>query len=357
MNTIFEVVRGSGGYTAWSDKHPAYDLVNGPSGAGVNDLWSLEINSNAVPLPQVPGCSPLPDQAAGGDWTSSFQNIQCYDSLKVQAILNEIDGKTHDGSAAAPVPAVFGMNFQAVSVGQKLVEKATNTTGGYLDAAGTPSAALLSEIQFVDSSVGRMAAELAKQGLDKSTLIVISAKHGQSPINPGAVLRIPHDNSALQSPSNVLGSMVAQSIEDDVSLIWLTDSTQASIASAMLQKNLSSTGGGQIYAGNSLNLILNDPTLDPRSPDVVVTPNVGVIYTGGGKKVSEHGGFANDDTNVMLLVSNPALPSAVHTFPVTTTQVAPTILKALGLDPMALQGVQKEGTQPLPDLPFTAPAH
>src|SRR5437667_12380842 len=31
-NTIFEVVKSAGGHTAWADKHPAYDLVNGPSG-------------------------------------------------------------------------------------------------------------------------------------------------------------------------------------------------------------------------------------------------------------------------------------------------------------------------------------
>ena len=37
-NTIFEVVKASGGHTAWADKHPAYDLVNGPSGTGVDDL-------------------------------------------------------------------------------------------------------------------------------------------------------------------------------------------------------------------------------------------------------------------------------------------------------------------------------
>ena len=35
----------SGGYTAWSDKHPSYDFTNGPSGDGVIDLWSPEINS------------------------------------------------------------------------------------------------------------------------------------------------------------------------------------------------------------------------------------------------------------------------------------------------------------------------
>ncbi|TMB11047.1 MAG: alkaline phosphatase family protein [Deltaproteobacteria bacterium] len=45
VNTVFEVIRGAGGHTAWSDKHPAYDLVNGPSGTGVEDLYTPEINS------------------------------------------------------------------------------------------------------------------------------------------------------------------------------------------------------------------------------------------------------------------------------------------------------------------------
>jgi hypothetical protein len=36
------------------------------------------------------------------------------------------------------------------------------------------------------------------------------------------------------------------------------------------------------------------------------------------------------------------------TIPVTTTQIAPTILKALGLDPQALQSVQEEDTETLP---------
>ena len=87
-------------------------------------------------------------------WTNSFQNIQCYDTLKVNAILNEIDGKNHLGTKRTQVPTIFGMNFQAVSVGQKLIEKSNGVTGGYLDAAGTPTPALLGEIQFVDASIG-----------------------------------------------------------------------------------------------------------------------------------------------------------------------------------------------------------
>ena len=94
------------------------------------------------------------------------------------------------------------------------------------------------------------------------------------------------------------------------------------------------------------------PNGDPRTPDIIVQPNVGVVYTGSLKKQAEHGGFAHDDTNVMLLVSNPEFDSKTVTSAVETTQVAPTILQALGLDLNKLQGVQKEGTPALPGLGF-----
>jgi arylsulfatase A-like enzyme len=89
---------------------------------------------------------------------------------------------------------------------------------------------------------------------------------------------------------------------------------------------------------------------DPRTPDIIVLPNVGVIYTGSLKKQAEHGGFAPDDTNVMLLVSNPSLETRTVTSFVETAQVAPTILKILGLDPEALDAVRIEGTPVLPGL-------
>ena len=66
---------------------------------------------------------------------------------------------------------------------------------------------------------------------------------------------------------------------------------------------------GQIYYGPSLAINYNDPTVDPRTPDIIVTPNVGVTYSGSTAKQAEHGGFAHDDTNVILLLSNPSLPT------------------------------------------------
>ena len=364
-NTIFNVVTNAGGYTAWSDKHPSYDFTNGPSGDGVADLWSPEINSIPVALPTVPGCNPLPDPGAATSsnaWTDSFQNIRCYDQFKVQAVLNWIDGKTHDGSASAPVPNLFGMNFQSVSVGQKLVEKTLSLTGGYVDALGTPSDSLFAEIQYVDGAIGQFISELKKQGLFDSTLIIVSAKHGQSPIDPSRVLRIPGDVASDEPPSQILspngvgpGLPVAQADEDDISMLWLTDQsqTESSVATLAIAANENLFGQGEIFSGPSLTLQFNDPLTDSRTPDIIVAPNVGVIYTGGTKKVAEHGGFAYDDRNVLLVVSNPSYKPSTFNDQVETRQIAPTILKALGLNPNLLSAVNSEHTETLPGLPFT----
>jgi hypothetical protein len=64
----------------------------------------------------------------------------------------------------------------------------------------------------------------------------------------------------------------------------------------------------------------------------------------------EHGGFNYSDTNVALIVSNPSLPASVLKSPVATSQVAPTIVEALGLDPNQLNSVAVEGTTVLPGL-------
>src|SRR6201993_2478384 len=190
-NSIFSVIHQNGGVTAWSDKHPAYSSVaSGIGPTALDDFYAPEINSNVIGLPGVTtptgiSCAavrdPGPDVTA---WTNSFQNIQCYDTLKVDAILNWIDGKNHLGTKTTQVPNIFGMNFQALSVGQKLIEASNKVTGGYLDAAGTPSAALLDEFKFVDASIGDFVNELKAKGLYSSTMIVITAKHGQSPIDP-----------------------------------------------------------------------------------------------------------------------------------------------------------------------------
>ncbi len=366
-NSIFSVIHQAGGFAAWSDKHPAYSSVaSGLGPIALDDFYAPEINSNVVALPRLvtplgASCNPIRDP--GSDltaWTNSFQNIQCYDTLKVNAILNWIDGKDHLGKKETRVPTIFGMNFQAVSVGQKLIEASNSTTGGYLDAAGTPGAALLSEFQFVDASIAQFVSELKAQGLYDSTLIVITAKHGQSPIDPSRyVSQLISGTSPVTLLSNAGFIPFSESTnnptgigptEDDVSLVWLTNSSDTLSAVSILESNADATGIalGQIYYGPSLTLNYNDPTRDPRTPDIIVTPNVGVTYSGSKAKLSEHGGFSHDDTNVVLLLSNPSYPAKTIRASVGTAQVAPTILQTLGLNPSSLNAVAAEGTAVLP---------
>ena len=406
-NTIFGVIHAAGGYTAWTDKHAGYASVSGPNPlpdlhpevpANIDDYYSPEVNSLEILLPGIKTAAPeggasfdcgTPSTSSSGvpfpitddDWTVGFDAIKCNDQLKVNAVLNQIHGRTHLGTSHAPVPVIFGMNFQAVSVGQKLIapKSATRTdanTGGYEDAAGTPRPLMLGEIQYVDAAIGQMVAALKHEHLFDSTAIIITAKHGQSPIDPNRFFPIPGNSGANGTPpSGVLPASDFPAIynnannglglaEDDISQIWLADSRTTSDAVKALENAVAEFGGGQIYFGGSLNTIFNPPGVpenpgpccklraggDPRSPDIVVIPNYGVVYTGNLKKQSEHGGFAHDDTNVMLLVSHPGLEArTIHSF-VETAQVAPTILKILGLDPNALDAVRLEGTPVLPSL-------
>ena len=91
-----------------------------------------------------------------------------------------------------------------------------------------------------------------------------------------------------------------------------------------------------------------DPTKDPAVPDIIIRPNLGTCYYTGKAKTAEHGGLSDDDRKVACFVSNPSLKKTVYSSQVSTKQVAPTILKALGLNPISLKGVVAEGTELLP---------
>lgn len=390
-NTIFGVIHEAGGYTAWSDKHPAYASVSGPTTKGpanvqqnLDDFYAPEINSIPVSLPGITPdgqkiCDPIadpnwnkdPTKSALGAYTDSFVAIKCYDQLKVNAILNEIAGLSHNGRIKTRVPMIFGMNFQAVSVGQKLIEKGF-PNGGYLDAIGTPGSELLGEIAFVDGAIGQFVAELKKKGLYDSTLIVITAKHGQSPIDSQRYTGITASGPVTTSPADILANCLPFSespanpngigpTQDDISLLWLSSNCTTETAVSVLEEQSPAShniaGIGEIFSGPSLRQMFNPPGLppvaDPRSPDIIVTPNIGVTYSGSTKKLAEHGGFSHDDTNVMMLWSNPSFSPKTVFSPVETMQVAPTILKALGLEPNSLQAVRRDHTQVLPGVPLT----
>jgi hypothetical protein len=363
VNTAFGVVHAAGGYTAWIDKHPSYSFVGGPGGKGLDDYYSPEVDSAVVPLPGVKtlngvGCDPIRDTVGASAWNASFENIQCYDAIKVYALINQINGKTHAG-APAQVPAVFGMNFQSVYVGES-VNEAGVASGGYKNAAAAPSPELQVEIEYVDTAIGTIVGALKNAGIYDETLLIITAKHGASPIDPTRYVA-----DGANTPATLLGNMIPFSesplnatgigaTEDDVSVLWLKKGVSVQAAVNLLEKNASAIGMGEIYYGPTLALNYNvgglEPGQDPRTPDIIVTPNEGVTYSGSTSMIEDHGGFAHDDTNVIMLVSNPGFAARTVSTATTTTQIAPTMLQALGLNPAALDAVQIEGTTVLPEV-------
>jgi len=357
-NTIFEVVKGRGGRTAWADKHPAYDLVNGPSGTGVDDLYTPEITN-----------------VNGFDATVSVDCTVANDQLKVSAIINEIHGLKHDGSPGAGVPTVFGMNFQAVSVGQKVASDNGNGTcpqsthtgkpGGYLDGAGTPTEVLAFGLQKTDEALGDMIQALKQRGIYDSTLFIVSAKHGQSPINPVKVNKPGHFADLVATLPDAATNPAAQAMisaancssgacgfvqDDDIALIWLQDQSNTKAVVDYLNTNAKALFIDDVLGGEEIELKFNDPARDSRTPDVIVQPIYGTIYTGSKAKNAEHGGMSFGDVNVGLVVSNPRLPSSTIKTQVLTSQVAPTILQALDIEPDALKSVVVEHTPVLPGL-------
>ncbi|GAB2885492.1 alkaline phosphatase family protein [Paraburkholderia jirisanensis] len=333
VNTVFEAVRDAGGYTAWIDKHPTYELVEGPSGHGVDDLFLPEIGANYEG----------PSGKAIDQITGSLARTEEYDAMKAHAVVNEIDGLTHDGAAHSAVPNVFGLNLQAVNVAQKLY--------GYRNADGALTPGVDHAIGSVDQLLGSFVAELERRQLRDDTLVIVTAKHGNGPIDRARLVKIDDSRVAKVIDAAAPGAL-AQLTTDYGALVWLHDASATATVTAALRAHAQALGIADVLSGERLALRFPAPSGDSRTPDVVIVSRKGVIFAPPRDgKLAEHGGFHDDDVHVALLVANPRLAGAGHqvTWPVSTTQVAPTILSALGLRPDTLQAVAQEGTAPLLD--------
>ncbi|MEO8778353.1 MAG: alkaline phosphatase family protein [Rhodanobacter sp.] len=333
-NTVFEVIHASGGYTAWIDKHPAYEILKGPDGNSIDDLYTPEIGGDyegehIKPVDHI---------------TGSISRTEHYDAMKAQALINQIDGWTHDRTRHAPVPNLFGLNLQAVNVAQKLA--------GYADAAGTPSRALVGAIGHCDELLGGMVRALRARHLLETTLIVVTAKHGNGPIDR-ALLRHVDKQTLRRNIEAVAPHGLAQLTADQGALIWLHDSDEAPQVAAALRQERHASGIREVVQGTALWRLLGVSPSDTRTPDLVIISQRGVIYgKSGDAKLAEHGGFDDDDTHVALLLSNPHLPQRGTrlSMPVSTTQLAPSMLSVLGLSPGQLQAVQQQSTESLPGI-------
>src|SRR5262249_40796356 len=165
----------------------------------------------------------------------------------------------------------------------------------------------------------------------------------------------PRATNDVKDVTDVLGDAkiaIAQATEDDVSLIWLANPNDGQKAVEALEQSVRAGNPAhiaRIIHGEALPERFGDPKTDTRTPDLIVQPIPGVIYSKSKKKIAEHGGFAADDTHSALVLSSAKLKPATVTDHVTNMQVGPTILKALGLNPSELDAVRLEGTEVLPE--------
>jgi Type I phosphodiesterase / nucleotide pyrophosphatase/Sulfatase len=402
VNSIFQVIHNAGMRTAWSDKHAIYTSFNGHGSGGnsINDFFGPEIDSQAV----EPNGVPYPTDT---DWAHDDAATKQYDGYKVQAVINELNGYDHSGTEKAGRPAILGMNFQTVSVAEKVDSPSTLTANpdgtftegpvklaGYYPGTTTPRPLLASALDYVNVQLERMVDTIRRDGLAPSTAIIVTAKHGQSPQDPLLLKRIKdgpiisaineawceqQNPTATPDPTTyctnglnagTITPLIVAGTDDDLWQSYLSVKTQDAAdfvknylwnhsATAVLYSNdgvnrgteqVAHSGLAQIYAGQEAADFFGVPYSDPRYPDVFGRVQVGVVYTGG-TKIAEHGGDNPNDRDVPLVVYAPgAVKPSVNNSWVETTQVAPTILDLLGLDPNALQAVQQEGTQVLPDI-------
>ena len=384
VNTIFQVIHNAGLRTAWSDKHAIYTSFNGPgsNGMSIDDFFGPEIDSQAV----EPNGMPYPTDT---DWAHDDAATKQYDGYKVQAVINELSGFDHSGTDQVGVPAILGMNFQTVSVAEKVDSPSTlseypdgtytegpTELAGYFPGTTTPRPLLASAFDYVNAQLQRMVETIQQDGLASSTAIIITAKHGQSPLDPLQLKRIPDGptieaiNKAWSATTGDPDNLIVAGTDDDLWQSYLSVKTQAAAdfvknylwnhsATAGLYNNdgvdrgteqVAHSGLAKIYAGHEAAAFFGVPYSNPRYPDVFGRVQIGTVYTGG-TKIAEHGGDNPGDRDVPLLVYAPGtVPhSRVHSW-VETTQVAPTVLHLLGLDPNALKAVREEGTKVLPGI-------
>src|SRR6478609_7299850 len=273
VNTIYEVAHAAGLRTAVADKHPSYEILSGPSGTGIDDFYGPEFNSAK----------------------SDITKIMANDELKVNAVLHQIDGLNHQGTATVGVPAIFGMNFQAPNIGQKF--------SGYVDGSGTTPQSvttlgplsgsppgLAQALDYVDDAIARMLRRLDANGLTDDTMVILTAKHANSPVYRSSLRWV--DPAQFTSLINgVQPGLTAQVTADTMALIWLKDRSRAADAATVLQSNASAIGAGTITSGPDVaELFEGELAGNPgRIPDLVVQPVHGVVYAAANSKLVDHG--------------------------------------------------------------------
>jgi hypothetical protein len=300
VNTIFEVVREKIGPTAWAGEDvTTTDLLRGPSAKGLT---------------------------AAHDYAN--------DSARLNAVLRWIDDTS--------VPILFGMSFRAVAESQE--------RDGYLDALGTPSEALAKSMQSVDDSIGSIVRELKSKQLFDSTWIAVASPYGQSPMDRRQLALMPLGRIRSALEAKLPGNVVHMS-GGDAAMIWLRDSEKTVQAVTVLSDAAPALGIQEIYWDGRPSLTLGSPAKDSRMPDIILQPRAGVIWTPQDTHaLMFHGGMLDQDTHVALMLSGVPLTGRSDPTYVPTTQLAPLLLRALGIEKFDLRALHVEHSPALPGI-------
>jgi hypothetical protein len=324
VNSIFDMVHASGGRTAWAADNAAYaDLLRGPSGKALDYVFA------PAPSPNL---------------KSLIESAKFADEARVAALLGWINGK------AEVIPRLFGITLMSLDAAQRsaalLVQSQTDHTG---QTGKAVDSAVKQAFEQIDKQLGRIIAELKKTGLDGSTWIVVTAAHGRMPSDA-----TPHliDPARIQAVAQKAAQRnLALVTADTVGLVWLKRPSALAPVLQAYRAQMTELGIGEIYSGEKLRLIMNSADEDSRMPDLILQPQAGVIWMRkGDDRPQMHGGFSDEQNHVALLVSGRQLTGRVDKTPVPTTQIAPLILRILGMEKMDLRALHQEHTPALPGI-------
>jgi len=253
------------------------------------------------------------------------------------------------------------MNFQAVSVGQKLIE--SGVKGGYTTRRHA-TFSMEAEIKFVDAAIGQWVNELKKQRLLDSTTIIITAKHGhRRSIRIGSFPSRSQRHEWYSTVGATRGSVLAGlGNQPDrcyrgrhfVTVAQPRASTLAAVG--LLEANAKAAGSARYstdprWRQSTANRVCRRQA-EIRVPRTSSLRRRGRHLHGkpeeaGGTRRLCPGRYQRYPSGI-----EPVAQARTVTSFVETSQVAPTVLKILGLDPSALDAVRKEGTPVLPGLHF-----
>jgi predicted AlkP superfamily pyrophosphatase or phosphodiesterase len=278
--TLFEAARAKGLKTSFISKHVGYEILQGPSGQGVDRLALPEMATHKGPLVEF-----------------DAQNF----------VLLEEHIRT--GSDVAGIYAI-APNYAMKDTGLGPETRAS--------------------ISAIDRAVAHLVEMLRATGRYDDTVIVITSDHGNSE-TPVAV--------AKSGPVSIAGLLEGRGIKlahvtyDNLALVYLADPGHRADAVAALEAADTRQALGIERIATAEELARWQAFTPDQMPDIVVICRPDVVYTKlPAKKRMEHGGMNPSDLRVPLVIAGPGVKhGAVVAEAVSTNSIGPTLARLLGL--------------------------